>query len=194
MYSCSAVGTKAAERRPQQARITGGCRLSDPACCGMRPPSQLSSPPKPHTCHCAQTIAKGGSLASTGPDEVSVLSWNCLADCMHQAGDWEQRFARIVAALAAAAPDVICLQECDTDRLDNILARPELADYEAVAQDTKGRAGDCLCVTFALRRRLRLWWRHVRSRVLVTAYMVEDSGGSVQALYVANAHLSGHPR
>lgn len=79
----------------------GHQRDADP-CCGHAPQAAI--------------VPKGGSLASAGPDEVSLLSWNILADVMHQGGDWHERWARVTALLAAAAADIVCLQECDTDR------------------------------------------------------------------------------
>lgn len=72
-----------------------------------------------------------------------------------------------------------------------MLASPACSCYTATTQDTQHR--EYVCVTLAAPR-LQLWWKHARSRVLLSAYLFEDSAGATQALYVANLHLEGHPR
>lgn len=74
----------------------------------------------------AALVPAFGSLATNAPDEISVVSWNVLADVFSHPDRmpwveprlmaWDFRWPLILRQLDACRADVICLQEVDTAR------------------------------------------------------------------------------
>ncbi len=72
-------------------------------------------------------LPKGSSLASSSPDELSLLSYNIMADafahtqrlaayCSPEVLSWERRLPLILQQVQDAQADVVCLQEVDVAR------------------------------------------------------------------------------
>lgn len=62
--------------------------------------------------------------------------------------------------------------------------------YAAIFQDKDSHA---VVNAIFYKPKYSLWWEQHRSRAIVAAFTYEDSLGSLQALYVVNAHLEGSP-
>ncbi|GBF93208.1 hypothetical protein Rsub_05940 [Raphidocelis subcapitata] len=145
----------------------------------------------------------GASLSTAGltRDDISVLSWNILADrfawgmtyCPPEFLAWPHRWGLVARALAAAGADVVCLQEVDAAKLEDLQQWAAGAGYSVVAQDPAG-GKPSLCATLFRADRFQLWWADAkRSRAACCALLYCDSTGATQVLYVANCHLEGHP-
>ncbi|KAI8464931.1 MAG: hypothetical protein J3K34DRAFT_489601 [Monoraphidium minutum] len=148
-----------------------------------------------------------GGLGTTHRDAISVVSYNILADCyawnltycapLHLV--WQYRWPAVAAALEAAAADIVCLQEVDAAKLEDLQAWAAAFGYGIAAQEVAGKPA--LCATLYKVARFRPWWADTkRSRAVCCALLYLDSAGATQArsafsevLYVANMHLEGHP-
>ncbi|KAF8060285.1 CCR4 [Scenedesmus sp. PABB004] len=148
-------------------------------------------------------LAPRGSLATTGAaDELSVVSYNVLADCFaakhgeyvpEEQLDWRAyRWPLLQEQLLSWQADVVCLQEVDVLALPEWLEFAAAAGYAAVQQDAKGK--QAVCLTLYRAAKLQLWWSDARSRTLLAALLFTDSSGASQVIYVANCHLEGSPR
>lgn len=145
-------------------------------------------------------VHKTGSLATTSADEISIVSYNILADVFSKKLtyadesllDWrEHRWPLIQQQIRAWSADIVCLQEVDVLWLSEYLAFAAAAGYSAIHQDSKGK--QVVCMTLFKPGKLQLWWQESRSRALLAAFLFTDSTGATQALYAANLHLEGSP-
>ena len=89
--------------------------------------------------------------------EVSVLSWNVLADCYFQSRranyadflaadspmwDWQTRSDRLIDEVLQADPAVLCLQEVEFEAFDStFMRRLSSAGYDGIMQRGKSRSG-----------------------------------------------------
>eukprot|EP00750_Incisomonas_marina_P011811 INCI16422.13.p1 GENE.INCI16422.13~~INCI16422.13.p1 ORF type:complete len:454 (-),score=57.30 INCI16422.13:4074-5435(-) len=137
-------------------------------------------------------------------DQVSLLSWNILADTLLQKNvreyahipeewkDWGTRRCAIVDELVLCDADVICLQEVEFTAFEtDLLPALEKVGYAGAMQNDKKRVqGHCQGVaTFWKQSKLSEKARHSRSRTLMT--LLTDSAG--RNIAICNVHLEGHP-
>ncbi|KXZ54570.1 hypothetical protein GPECTOR_4g635 [Gonium pectorale] len=151
----------------------------------------------------ARRVRRPEPLVSTEPDEISVMVYNILADhyCTHKRYpyvrpewlQWPHRWRALQEQLASFGSDLICLQEVEPARWEEMLASPVLAEYSGIIQDRRG--ADALISNAILFRpsKLGLVWQESRSRALLAAFVFWDGLGQQQLLYVANLHLEGSP-
>eukprot|EP00198_Chlamydomonas_reinhardtii_P001888 XP_001691224.1 predicted protein [Chlamydomonas reinhardtii] len=151
-------------------------------------------------------VRRPEALQSSEPDEISVVCYNLLADVYATPKRypyvrpewlaWPHRWAALQQQLASFGADVICLQEVEPARWQEIVSSPALAGYTGLLQD-RGRGSDAApVITNALLWRpdkLGLVWSESRSRALLAAFVFWDGVGQQQLLYVANLHLEGSP-
>ncbi|PNW83119.1 hypothetical protein CHLRE_06g307400v5 [Chlamydomonas reinhardtii] len=154
----------------------------------------------------ARKVRRPEALQSSEPDEISVVCYNLLADVYATPKRypyvrpewlaWPHRWAALQQQLASFGADVICLQEVEPARWQEIVSSPALAGYTGLLQD-RGRGSDAApVITNALLWRpdkLGLVWSESRSRALLAAFVFWDGVGQQQLLYVANLHLEGSP-
>ncbi|KAG2490743.1 hypothetical protein HYH03_010898 [Edaphochlamys debaryana] len=150
----------------------------------------------------ARRVRRPEPLTSTDPDEISVVVWNILADhyCTPKRYpyvrpdwlSWPHRWALLQEQLGSFGSDLICLQEVEPSRWQQILDSPALHGYSGIIQD---RRGDNLIANAILYRTSKLApvWTESRSRALLAAFAFWDGLGQQQVLWVANLHLEGSP-
>ncbi|GLC33494.1 hypothetical protein PLESTB_000081100 [Pleodorina starrii] len=151
----------------------------------------------------ARRVRRPAALVSTQPDEISIIVYNILADhyCTPKRYPyvrpewlhWPHRWAALQEQLGTFGADLICLQEVEPSRWEQMLASPALAGYAGFIQDRRG--GESLISNAILYRtdKLGLVWQESRSRALLAAFAFWDGLGQQQLLYVANLHLEGSP-
>ncbi|KAG2426336.1 hypothetical protein HXX76_013093 [Chlamydomonas incerta] len=154
----------------------------------------------------ARKVRRPEALQSSEPDEVSVVCYNLLADVYATPKRypyvrpewlaWPHRWAALQQQLSSFGADVICLQEVEPARWQEMMASPALAGYTGLLQD-RGRGSDSSpVIANALLWRpdkLGLVWSESRSRALLAAFVFWDGLVQQQLFYVANLHLEGSP-
>eukprot|EP00798_Chlamydomonas_sp_ICE-L_P011622 gene11622-34330_t len=150
-------------------------------------------------------IHRGSSLATSNPDEFSILSFNVLADKYLRGKlvpgvppeylQWEHRSKLLDEELGASNADIICLQEVEPNRWEEVCALPSLAGYTCLLQDRqKDKEARAIALAIFFKApRFELLWTESRSRVLLAALRFKDSYGLDQVLYLMNLHLEGSP-
>eukprot|EP00879_Flechtneria_rotunda_P023628 GHRR01024999.1.p1 GENE.GHRR01024999.1~~GHRR01024999.1.p1 ORF type:complete len:289 (+),score=78.40 GHRR01024999.1:83-949(+) len=150
-------------------------------------------------CSDLQIVHKGQSLTAAHADEISILSYNVLAEVFASRLDyadaailsWQYRWPLIQQLIRSWDADIATLQEVDVLWLQDYLDFAAGAGYEAVHQDPKGK--QAICMTLYKPSKLKLWWQDARSRTLLAAFLFLDSTAATQVIYVANCHLEGSP-
>lgn len=137
-------------------------------------------------------------------NEVSIFSWNVLADCFAMDGKfsldhvpsqdllWSTRLQRILDVIQAEAPDVICLQEVTYSAFDgDFQPNFEAKGYECLMQRGRWKEGSVPFgnATFWLKSKFKLIWEQARSRI--HTIVLED--GKNRQLALLNCHLEGEP-
>ncbi|EFJ47404.1 hypothetical protein VOLCADRAFT_92068 [Volvox carteri f. nagariensis] len=132
----------------------------------------------------ARRIRRPAPLLSSEPDEISLIVYNILADhyCTPKRYPyvrpewlhWPHRWEALQEQIRSFGSDLICLQEVEPSRWNQMLASPALTDYAGFLQ-------------------LGLVWHESRTRALLAAFTFWDGLGQQQLLYVANMHLEGSP-
>jgi mRNA deadenylase 3'-5' endonuclease subunit Ccr4 len=131
-----------------------------------------------------QTGLPGKDDDSNEHHQLRVLTWNVLADGLAQHGGWthlpspdapalawQQRFPRLLAEVAAARADIVCLQECNRFE-DAWLPAMQRLGYEG----RRWRKPRSPCERYgADADGLALFWRRGRLR------LASDGGGSSSA-------------
>ena len=139
----------------------------------------------------------------------SIVSWNLLAPMFtkqqprhyrhvsraHLSWDWRQD--QIVSTLEAIDADIVCLQEVEAERWENLLARLEALGYDGVLQKSRKRlhGGHPIRVAVLHRRSILELARHEsRSRALISVLRPRAATGrAATPLYLANVHLDANP-
>ncbi|GAX83979.1 hypothetical protein CEUSTIGMA_g11404.t1 [Chlamydomonas eustigma] len=149
-----------------------------------------------------KVISRGQNLRPVDADEISIGSFNVLADqwacpkrmsyVLPQYLTWEHRKPLIVEEIESADADIWCLQEVDIGRWDELLEG--LEGYTGVLQQKKGMEGaGAVCALLYKAARLQLLWTESRSRTMLAAFKFVDTYGLDQVLYCINCHLEGSP-
>ncbi|GLI60021.1 hypothetical protein VaNZ11_002085 [Volvox africanus] len=151
----------------------------------------------------ARRVRRPAPLTSSEPDEISIIAYNILADhyCTSKKYPyvrpewlyWPHRWEALQAQLGGFGSDIICLQEVEPSRWEQLISSPALAGYAGFLQDRRG--GESLICNAILYRKdkLGLIWQESRSRAQLAGFIFWDSLGQQQLLYVANLHLEGSP-
>ena len=157
------------------------------------------------------TVAMAGTVNSQAfppsrDGAVSILTWNCLADCYFKkhpeidyahvidrdSFDWTLRFTRLIEVITASGADVVCLQEIMFAAYETDFV-PALAKhgYDGCMQNDRKRGANHPqgVATFWKRSAFCLAGECHRTRAMATVLLDQDQ----RRLALVNCHLEGNP-
>jgi len=128
-----------------------------------------------------------GVFCRSASDEVSVISWNLLAQCYHTGNDPDWTTIRLPTLIRTlkqhASCGFLCFQEVDiAHALDHISNELQALGFTAVVQQRRGF--QVVNAIFFKTSRMHLTWVDHRSRVLLMTCLLDD-----QEIGIANVHL-----
>lgn len=197
------VSERAQQRRREKLATQKAAVRSQQAQQGATVPA-AAVPAKVQACMRFQRLASAPEHAA-----VSVVSWNCLSDTFATQASlpwadpahlaWEVRAPALRMELVSMAADIVCLQEVDAARWDEI--RSWLPGYNALLQDGKKQRAAAMRLAIFWRPHLRMTWSEHRSRSVLAEFELpaeaaataDTAASSSHRLLLANVHLEGHP-